>query len=347
MDHLALAWEGVHRPACIKTLRVVFLRTEGTEIASLQPPSGRFPLHPTSRIETPLLSTPGAVSAVLEVEIASEPAPNEPLQIPAQLAAYSLGPSYFNVRLFFPRSEREIWSSDTILRRSPYLATLLDAGFAESSGTSDSAAPPAAPETDYEDSDGETDDALPPSPPLKSLPAELFLHKTITILETAYSTYLAAVVWLQCGDIAFAPLSSTFLPASSHRLKSDAPNARLAVVLPPSAAPPTPLTLPAVSPKSVFRLAHLLELPELSSLALANFRSQLTVQNAAHELFSPVSCLYDEVRQTVLDFVTGNVREVFASQGMRDAERRAESGEVEGQEARVWARLAVRVARGK
>ncbi|GAA5975867.1 hypothetical protein JCM11641_002825 [Rhodosporidiobolus odoratus] len=68
-------------------------------------------------------------------------------------------------------------------------------------------------------------------------------------------------------------------------------------------APPPAAKLQPVSPKSVHRSAHLLELPDLSALALANFSSQLTVNNAVVELFSDTTAYYDQVFEVTLQYV--------------------------------------------
>ncbi|GAA5874006.1 hypothetical protein JCM8547_001599 [Rhodosporidiobolus lusitaniae] len=142
----------------------------------------------------------------------------------------------------------------------------------------------------------------------------------------AYSTYLAVVCWLQSERITFSTLSSS--SASTE-------NARLAPADRP--APLSPLKL--VSPKSVYPFSHLLELPALSSLALANFRSQLTISNAAAELFSETSAYSDEIGSAVLEFVLARRTAVRQSSGFKAAQERAEKGEASEWEVRMWAKL--------
>ncbi|GAA5828215.1 hypothetical protein JCM11251_002639 [Rhodosporidiobolus azoricus] len=76
---------------------------------------------------------------------------------------------------------------------------------------------------------------------------------------------------------------------------------------------PTP-----VSPRSVHRLAHLLQLDDLQNRALDALSGDLDVSIAAKELFSPTSFTYDDWRQVVLDFVKANWTEVQRSKAWKD-----------------------------
>ncbi|BGP16278.1 hypothetical protein JCM10213_007723 [Rhodosporidiobolus nylandii] len=243
-------------------------------------------------------------------------------------------------RLYFASLDHQIWTSEAVLKKSPYFTTLLASGFAESSSNATPTAASSAGPRSCDDSDDELDDeALPPPPSASSHPFPP--HKTITIIETAYTTYLAVVCYLQSGEIAFAPLTSSFRTAGEPA--TAAPSSRTAALL-PSPSTSTPPLLP-VSPKSVYRLSHLLEIPTLSALALANFRSQLTVQGAAYELFSDTASCYDEVLEVVMDFVLARLEEVLETEGMKEMEQKVQSGEVTAEEGAVWGKLAMRMAR--
>ncbi|KAI5480388.1 hypothetical protein MNV49_000963 [Pseudohyphozyma bogoriensis] len=87
------------------------------------------------------------------------------------------------------------------------------------------------------------------------------------------------------------------------------------------------LPLP-VSPKSVYRLAKLAELPALAKLALESFESSLTVKNAAVELFGNFSGQYPEARKVVMEFAVRNWKNVKASKGMKEVERRVKKGKL-------------------
>lgn len=122
---------------------------------------------------------------------------------------------------------------------------------------------------DDADSDDDDDEAsLGPtsSPPLP-------IHR-IFINATPYKTYRALLHYLATNDITFAALSSSF-PKSS----SAAPTSGIQL----EASHDSPLP---VFPKSIYALAHQLEIASLAERALANFASQLTETNALRELFS-------------------------------------------------------------
>ncbi|GAA6040199.1 hypothetical protein JCM8097_004180 [Rhodosporidiobolus ruineniae] len=172
-----------------------------------------------------------------------------------------------------------------------------------------------------DDSDDEVDAALPaPSPPPVN-PAVLALlpHKTITITEAAYSTYAAVVFYLSTDSITFSRLRS---------LRSA-----------PSRASPS---FPApVSPKSVYRLAHVLELDHLAALALANYAAQLSPAVATSELFSPLCRLYPAAGKVVLRYIADreNRGAVMETEEMRERIRRVEEEEADPSEAAMVARL--------
>lgn len=87
---------------------------------------------------------------------------------------------------------------------------------------------------------------------------------------------------------------------------------------------------PPVSPKSVYRLAHLLQREELQRLALDAISTNLTIEGAARELFSPVSIAYAEVKKVLLNCVVKNWDEVQASTSWKQTREKAMAGEIEG-----------------
>ncbi|GAA5974156.1 hypothetical protein JCM11641_003471 [Rhodosporidiobolus odoratus] len=99
---------------------------------------------------------------------------------------------------------------------------------------------------------------------------------------------------------------------------------------------------PTVPPKSVYRLAHLLELDDRSSLALCNPSSQLSAANAACELYGDVSCAYDHIRELTLKYVVEKWKEVKESKGLKEVEERARAGEATSQQASSAMELARR-----
>lgn len=130
----------------------------------------------------------------------------------------------------------------------------------------------------------------------------------ITVSDAAYTTFLSLLLYITSGYISFAPLRSASLPLNpkATSARHDALLAILDKRSSSSASSSSSLPFPA-SPKSIYRLAHLLEITELQSIAFEQFRSSLVVETAALELFSPTSLLREEVQKVVIDFVVTNL----------------------------------------
>ncbi|GAA5886308.1 hypothetical protein JCM5296_003556 [Sporobolomyces johnsonii] len=243
-----------------------------------------------------------------------------------------------NVCFDFPRTSRQLWSNEDNLRKiSPYYNSLLSSDFAEGSTSSQAISSSSSlPDYTYEDSDAETDELELGCKVKSKKGEEQDQHeeqdqkkeiggtpfKTVTIVDTAYTTYFAILVWFATGYISFAPLRSKF--KSDDRGAKQARAAELDKIVSESDSQ----LPPPASPKSVYRLAHLLELPELLQLALDNFRSQLSPANVAYELFSDVSCSYDAVRDVALEFAVANSKEVGEAEGTREMEQRGHADEL-------------------
>lgn len=73
---------------------------------------------------------------------------------------------------------------------------------------------------------------------------------------------------------------------------------------PSSPTPPACPPLPA-SPKSVYQLAHLLDLPDLQTLALTNLKAQLTSDNVVYQLTTDIA-LHEPVREALVAFAAAN-----------------------------------------
>ncbi|BGP13212.1 hypothetical protein JCM10213_005018 [Rhodosporidiobolus nylandii] len=159
----------------------------------------------------------------------------------------------------------------------------------------------------YADSDDEIDDILP----LRCEEKDDFSGppcKVVRVTDTTYSTYFSVLVWIATGSIVFAPLVSSPSEPSPEDLLASFPS-RISRVR-SQMATQNPLLPPPVSPKSAYRLAHLLELPTLAALAPANLKSQLSPANAASELYGDVACAYDEVREIEMQYVVETWEEV-------------------------------------
>ena len=131
--------------------------------------------------------------------------------------------------------------------------------------------------------------------------------------------------------IAFAPLTS--LTSSSERLS------QISASIEKNPSLPAP-----ASPKSVYRLAHYLEISELKQLALASIQRQLTVDNVAQELFGDVSQAYPEVQTILIHFAVKNWSIVKTSDAIKLAEKDLEGGEVPNPlVASIFVKLAMRL----
>ncbi|BGP40938.1 hypothetical protein JCM10450v2_004942 [Rhodotorula kratochvilovae] len=220
-----------------------------------------------------------------------------------------------DIRLFFPRfgeDGAELWTTRELLATSSrYLETLLDSEFVESIpiGSKRPRVEPADPVAvadpdakDFEDSDDETDGILLKQKRTKIADVcDTMAYNQITVTKTAYSTYRAVLVFLQTRFIRFAPLSSACQPNNPTARATR--GEQLTGLFDKSPAIP-------VSPKSAYRLAHLLELEDLQRYCLDALRKGLSVDGAAHELFSDVSACYDAWRAVILEYVAENWDEV-------------------------------------
>ncbi|GAA5995697.1 hypothetical protein JCM5350_007123 [Sporobolomyces pararoseus] len=232
-----------------------------------------------------------------------------------------------DVCFFFPRTGRSLWANEIILSNaSPYLSSLLTSGFSESispksSGGGKKPSVELKP-FEFEDSDEERDKVRN----VKHSPASEESNvkfKRVEITETTYTTYFNALCWIGTRYIEFAPLKSSKQFPSASTTSQSSPKK---VTPSPSTKDKSSLPLPA-SPKSIYRLSHLLQLPELSKLALANFKYQLTPRNVAYELYTDVATAYPEIRDVALEYAVENWKEVVKSKAFSEVEQKAQTGE--------------------
>lgn len=246
-----------------------------------------------------------------------------------------------NVCFDFPRIGRQLSANESVLRKaSPYFENVFSSGFAEDSASSTKVPTEPSfelPPLTFEDSDDENDQVFEKTKSLET-PSSLPPFKTITITDATYSTYYNVLCWIGTGHIVFAPLHSTssastdsvdekeVVKESKSKKKARRHEAKLNALDQVNAALPPPS-----SPKSVYRLAHFLELPELVNLALQNFKSQLNADNAAYELFSDVASSYVEFRDIALGYVVENWKKVVKSKSYEEVRKRAKSGEADSE----------------
>ncbi|GAA5987730.1 hypothetical protein JCM10908_007186 [Rhodotorula pacifica] len=212
-----------------------------------------------------------------------------------------------DVRFFFPRTETtglELWANAAMLsERSPFLHNLL-----ESQAVAASPRKGKRPRTEVEaiefdvatalegeldhDSDAETDDYMVEA---KDTPlygrAEIrgeFSYRQVALKGVSYTTFRNILQCLQTGYLDFADLTSeTAAEYGPRRQYIEAMDSPLGLPVPSS-------------PKSMYRLAHLLKLDDIQKQALEGFEQSLTIQGAACELFSSITSTCPEICELVV-----------------------------------------------
>ncbi|GAA5862955.1 hypothetical protein JCM1840_002338 [Sporobolomyces johnsonii] len=338
-----LSWTAVKQPLEIMGGSISVSQSGGPVVGAVDIWAGNFPPTPAGQLEIPC-GTKSYLKVTLTISLKTRTDQGEEAPgiqtLAARSAAFVVHPSPNNVCFDFPRTSRQLWSNEDNLRKlSAYYDSLLSSDFAEGS-TSSQAVPKSSSlaEYTYDDSDAETDE-LELGCKVKSKKDEKQAQhqerdqkkendgapfKTVTITDTAYTTYYALLVWMATGYIRFAPLRSKFRSAEGGSKQARATEIDK-LLSQQSDAQQFP---PPASPKSVYRLAHLLELPDLVQLALDNFKSQINPANVAYELYSDVSCYYNPIRDVALEFAVANWKEVREAEGTREMERRAYAEEL-------------------
>lgn len=226
-----------------------------------------------------------------------------------------------DVRFTFAGTEATLWMSESVLAKLvPHFKIALSSSFVKGKKKKPVPTTPGALLSDkwrpFAVSDDETDDLLNRSysTRIHERRKPVASAKTIEVTETAYTTYAASLLWLVSQQIDFAPLKS-----NNHEMRF----AYLTKALDADPFLPAP-----ASPKSVYRLAHLLELDDLRKLALSAFVRQLNNMNAARELFCDVSCAYPEIRDAALEYVVKNYSAVKRSTAWADMKKCADAGDL-------------------
>ncbi|BGO99524.1 hypothetical protein RTG_02074 [Rhodotorula toruloides ATCC 204091] len=288
----------------------------------------------------------GRPSKVLEIsiEVAKEERDDSSTPLARSLNLIDQ-PPMFDLCLAFARDRRRLWASSAILAQvSPWWAEQTQtSGFREESLTH---APTPAERSEWHDSDCSDEEAEtgrscipqldspfatpPPSPPIRTHDLPPFF-RIVPIHGTSYRTYRAFLGWVYTGTVRFAPLTSSFrYPpiATAHTSTSASSSYRQHAASLAAHAKLYPNRPTPVSPKSLYRLAHFLEIPSLQRLCLDALKERLTTANVAYELFSdPLAEVYQDVFDLELEFVREGWDEVKQSQAMRDVtDRMREDG---------------------
>ncbi|GAA6028197.1 hypothetical protein JCM8097_006909 [Rhodosporidiobolus ruineniae] len=245
-----------------------------------------------------------------------------------------------NVRLFFPSENHdgfELWTTSALLSEtSDYFDDLLASGFSEAvprrskrmrKSEPDEVLADSSTSKDFDDSDEEADEVVSTEPQTHSELSDIdFSFRQITISQAAFSTYRAFLAFQQSGFVDFAPLRSAFGAQSTSSSTTRRSLLRDSLENKPS------LPLP-VSPKSLYRLAHYLRLANddpLLSVCLEAFSAALTLDGAAHELFSDAAMCYDEVRKVAIDYVVKHWEGVTAKSSWQELAEKVKRDEVPG-----------------
>lgn len=110
----------------------------------------------------------------------------------------------------------------------------------------------------------------------------------MVVTQTAYTTYSCVLKWLLTGNISLKQSSKD-------------------------------TSLTSCSSISLYRLAHLLEIPGLVQYALDTIQQQLTPHKAAALLFSDLSVTYEGVQKLALSYVLSNWSQVRSTESMKKA----------------------------
>lgn len=239
------------------------------------------------------------------------------------------------MRLFFPDAVKggaELWTTAKFLSFcSPYIKTLLSSKLPAKRSRSDKSAVSAAfvgapAAEDSYDSDDETDELFFEHHPHHHEAVEQE-YKEINITRTAFSTYRAVLAYLRTGYITFAPLASR-CGAEATEYSQATPTRRTQVE---SAAAENPDIPYLVSPKSTYRLAHLLDLTNLQTLCLMKLsQGGLTVNSAPAELFDETCVLFEPWRQVVVEYIAQHWAKVKETTAWKEIEQKLDADEIPG-----------------
>lgn len=269
-----------------------------------------------------------------------------------------------NVRIFFPKLGASLWTNlDLLKTSSSYFTMLFESGFAESrpfkpdarkfdvrtatsrlvvnfpatqgSATSEPETPmdegvaSAAADSSQSDADSDdgTDEIVRTKEALGFDSSGNLAHASyqeVTINETPFTTFRAVLIWLSTSHITFAPMTSCMLRGRPLDRKSEIRKKWFDDFRQSHHGDPLP-----PSPKSVYRLAHMLEIRPLMQIALEEIKRQLKPKMVATELFSVYSSLFSEFEQACLEHAVDNWDAVKESLAWAAIGRRAKTGSLD------------------
>ncbi|KAL7344291.1 hypothetical protein BJY59DRAFT_758992, partial [Rhodotorula toruloides] len=237
-----------------------------------------------------------APQAQEQPEGAAAAQPPQEVDVPEDIANYARLATSFcrngtphDVCIDFPHVGLQLWGNQKRLsKQSPYLKVLLRNKEIETSTVHPPILPP--PDWAWNWYAGDSDDERDIPYVHRGLPGQkrsigyMRKMKMVRIDDSAYSTFLAVLVWMETGLIFFAPITPEPRPPITHQ--------------------PLPLQM-------VFRLAKQFQLEDLAEQAMARLLAQITPQNALLQLYALSSQQHAEIIDNLVEYVVENWAEVF------------------------------------
>jgi len=209
---------------------------------------------------------------------------------------------------------------------SYFRALLFGPDFMESSTTTlqDDTVPATGPYTDmYDyDSDSDLEDDYDDST-VTEVDAPLGLAaagRTIFVEDAAYTTWHALILYLYTGNVSFKSLRSEIAVRGSTSPES-----------PPTPAPRNLRCQPGTvqcSPKSMYRLADKLGLPDLEFLAFEAIKASITEENVVQETFSSFTSRYHIIQELQIELLFDSLDNPQVSNDLQAIMGRVATGEL-------------------
>ncbi|TFK94559.1 hypothetical protein K466DRAFT_475956 [Polyporus arcularius HHB13444] len=150
-------------------------------------------------------------------------------------------------------------------------------------GVEDSEGPPIIGEATTESADPSSirvPEDVPPIPIIRQ-------GRVVFLQDVAYRTFKAFIFYAYTREVEFAPLKSQH--QAYDQGSEDTP--------------------PQCSPKSMYRMAEMYDIPELKDQSLNNLRSKLTPDNILEEIFSRFTSLHPAIQAMELQYLHANMND--------------------------------------
>jgi len=194
---------------------------------------------------------------------------------------------------------------------SDYFRTMFESGFSEASATEISSDGESAgsqqleffADSDFEDNEHEE---IPPTI-VREVSNLNSKWRNVNIVDTSYTTYYSMLYYLYTKSYSFKPFSSSYKAANDTSRKAyNVANSKVV-------APMGHKNVPRSSAKSMYRLCHRLEMPDLRQAALEHIKKSLTPENIAVELTSAFTSRFPEVQKIEKAYLVSHWNQVRTS----------------------------------